>query len=516
MKATTIPLAAIVLVLAGCGKGEFSSPKTEAGVLRQALPSDITCIDPAKVQDTDYIEVVNNVYDGLVGYDENNRIVGRLAEKFESPDHGKTWVFHLRKGVKFHNGREVVADDVKWSIERALSPEIASPVAGIYLDDIAPHGVKVVDPSTVSITLTQPRAYFLGKLTCPCAFVLAKEAVGKGAIETIAQSVGTGPFKLTELKPAERVVMVANPDYYLGKPKIERLERPIITDSSTRLNKFRAGELDFLSIDASEVPGVLADPKLKPLLGYRPRPAVDYMGINQTNLKELQDERVRRAIIMAIDRDKICSTLLNGIPRATTLIAKGVPGYRADYKGLPYDPAAAKKLLAEAGYPNGAGFPELPFAYMEKKPDSVKVVESIESQLRSNLGIHVKPQAMPLGTMLSMRNDSKLTLYFLGWYADYIDPQDFLSLLLAGYSKENHDGYRNAEFDRLCLIGDTSIDEATRMDAYHKAEDIAINTGVRAPIDFVTDPTLTSARAKGIRTNLMGTMPMTVAEVVGG
>ena len=504
------------LLLAGCGSGKFNSSPAPSNVFRYAMSADITTLDPAKVQDVDTMDLLGNVFEGLVAYDENNKIVGRIAESWSSPDSGKTWIFKIRSGAKFHNGRQVAADDVKWSFERSLSSRIASPTAANYLRDIIGadkksgddvKGIQVIDAKTVSIELDKPRAYFLGKITYACASVLPKESVGSGAINDSAHAIGTGPFKLAEVSPGQYARLTANKDYYLGAPKLELIERPIIMDAATRLNKFKAGQLDMLTVERSDLEGVQADPNLSKQLSFVPRPAIFYLGLNQLKVPVLRDERVRKAIALALDRKKICDQILHGMPQAKTLIAPGVPAYRSEYIGLPYDPEGAKQLLADAGYPGGKGFPVIPLAVREKTPDSQAVAESIESQLRTTLGIQVKPQVMQWGKMLADRNKGQLDLYLLSWYADYVDAQNFLSFLLTSDSSLNHDGYKNEEFDRLCRAADTTLDEASRTSGYQKAEDIAVLGAARIPIYFGRDALLINPRVTGLSMNLMGTLP---------
>ena len=527
MKRYLLPLAAISLLAAGCGKGGFSqrSVAGKSGVFRYAIHTAPTTFDPGKVQDVDTSDLITNIYEGLVAYGAKNTIEPRIAESYSSPDNGKTWVFKIRHGVKFHNGREVTAADFMWTLDRNCSKEVASSTARDYLSDIAgvedrfsgktPHiaGVTVVGSNTLKIVLDQPRPYFLGKMTYPCAFVLCKEAVREGAIDRTSQAVGAGPFKIESYLPQQQVNLVANKDYYGGAPTIDRIERPIIKDASTRLIKFKSGDLDLLLLDRKDVYGVEHDTALKPQLQYQPRPAVYYIGLNQHEFPPFKNQKVRRAIAMAINRNRIATELLGGMPEAHGLVSPGVMGYREDYKGLPYDPKAAKAELAAAGYPGGKGFPAVELAYREGAGDSQICCEAIQESLKQTLGITVNVRTMEWGQMLDARNKNKLQLYFLSWYADYLDPQNFLSFLFCSDAKLNHDGYANSEFDALCKKADTIIDESTRLPLYNRAEDIAIQDGARIPVYYQRDPILISTRVTGVRSNLFGQLPNTTVKI---
>jgi len=509
-------------MLAGCGSGKFSAKPgggRDKTTFRYAMETAPTTLDPAKVQDIATIDLLSNVFEGLVSYNAKNEIVGQIAESWVPSEGGRIWTFTIRKNAKFHNGRQVTADDVKWSFERACGAHFNSPTAANYLQDIvgvkdemagkAPgiSGIRVIDPSHVEFTLDKSRAYFLGKLTYCCAFILAKEAAGPDQINDIKGAIGTGPFKFDKFAPDQQVELAANKDYYLGAPKVERIVLPIVKESSTRLNLFKQGQLDTLGIDRKDLKVTQADPVLGKQLVFQMRPAVFYVGLSMTNYAPFKDRRVRRAFAMAIDRDRICNKLLEGMPVAHGLTAPGVPGYREDYKGLPYDPEGAKKLLAEAGYPGGKGLPPVQFTFKTTAPDSQHVSEGVESSVRQNIGMTVQLSTMDWTAFLDARNKGKFESYFLSWYADYLDPENFLSLLLTSNSPLNHDGYKNPEFDRLCELGDTTTDEAKRLKYYQDAEDIAIQDAARIPIYYQRDAILISPRVKGLESNLFGNLP---------
>jgi ABC-type oligopeptide transport system substrate-binding subunit len=210
---------------------------------------------------------------------------------------------------------------------------------------------------------------------------------------------------------------------------------------------------------------------------------------------------------MAIDRDRICNVLLDGMPVAHGLTAPGVLGFRADYQGLPFDPLGARKELEAAGYPGGRGLPPLQFVYRTQAPDAQHVSEGVAASLRQNLGITVQLSTMDWGAFLDGANRGKFDMYFLSWYADYLDPQNFLSLLFMSDSPLNRDGYSNPQFDKLCQAGDTTVDEAARIRDYQQAEDALIQDAGRIPLYYQRDANLVSPRVHGLRENLFGSLP---------
>ena len=518
MKRTTFLLLPLI-ILTGCGKGNFSqqAAKGASDTFNYALNTNPTTLDPGIIQDVDTTELLANVYEGLVSYSEDNKIEPRLAESWTVENGGRTYVFKLRD-AKFHDGSPVTAADFKWTIERNCNHAFTSATAGSYLTDIVGvndclagktneiKGLEAVDDHTLKITIDQPRAYFIGKLTYPCAFVLPKATTPAKEIATPTQAIGTGPFKIESFEADQEIRLAAFPDYYLGAPKVAHIVRPIIKDAATRLNKYRDGGSDTILLERQDLVAVNRDEKLKAELRPLPRPAVYYVAMNEAKYPPFKDVRVRKAFAMAFDRDNFAKEII-GLPVAHGLIPPGVLGYRADLKGIPYDPNQAQKLLADAGYPQGKDLPPLTIYYRDGRPDSEILAVSYVTDIQKNLGVKIATNKMEWRSFLEARNAKKLSMVGLSWYADYLDPQNFLSLLLTSDAVENRDGYANPEFDRLCREADTTLDEAKRIQLYNQAEDLLLNEAARIPVYFGQDEALVKPRVKGIRFNLFGQMP---------
>jgi oligopeptide transport system substrate-binding protein len=545
-----LAMAGLTLLLTGCttGKQSGNAGTTEAGasaigskatgnVLRYALISEPTTLDPAKVEDGTTIDLLQNVFEGLVKWDEKNNIVPSLCEKWDLSPDGATYTFHLRTGVKFQkNGREMTADDFKYSFERACDPKTASPVAANYLGDIKGatdriqgkatdiSGVKVVDPHTLEITLNGFKPYWLGNMTYPCTFVVCKEEIVKTNGEVNENSaIGTGPFVLSRYTKGGQVSLTANPDYYAGKPKLDGIERPIILDGGTRFSSYEAGELDIVDVSAGNLDHINSDPKLKDELKAFPRAATWYVALNQDSTDSpFKKKEVRQAFAHAIDPEAIVRVALKGqADIATGIVPPNLGDYTSTCKLLAYDPAQAKKLLAQAGYPDGKGFPKLPITYRDGMPQVGSTVVVIAEQLKQNLGIEVQPQPMPWGDFLKERTAKTMPLSHLRWGADYADPQNYLSLLLHTSKKvngkedheENGVGYSNPEFDARCDKADVEHDHAKRMALYQQAEQIAVNDAPWVPLYFQRDVELVKPRVKNIRDSLFGHLPYTTTTV---
>ena len=531
-------IGAVLLTVVGCsggnnGGGGFSNRTADggaakAGVFRYPLPTTPTSLDPAQVQDGDTIDVVQQVFEGLVKWGEDNSVQPNLAEKWDISPDKTTYTFHLKKGVKFTNGREVKAADFKWCWERVCNPKYTSATAGTYMADIVGvtdrlagkaseiTGVKAVDDYTFEVKIDKPRPYFLGKLTYACAYVYAKEGLADPLKDMgkPEEMIGTGPFKMETIIPEQTVNLVANTGYHNGVPKLERIERPIIKDASSRLNKYKTHEIDLCPLERQDLVAIKADPVLSKDLKYYDRPSMYYLGMNCATVPALKDRRVRQAIGMAIDRDKIVNDILGGVNRrADSIIPPGILGFREKTAVLPFDIAKAKALLARAGFPDGKDFPEIDFSYRDGRPDVEIVAQAIQQQLKQNLGINFKPKKIEWGAYLKIHNGKQMNFFHMRWAADYLDPENFLSTLLASYGNENKINYTNDEYDALCRQADTSFDDKQRAELYAKAEDIVLQDAPFIPIYFQKDAELISSKVSGIRESACGPLPHTTTAV---
>ncbi|MGQ9525695.1 MAG: peptide ABC transporter substrate-binding protein, partial [Armatimonadota bacterium] len=501
-------------VCSGCGPA-----KKDGQVLRIPLLVEPTTMDPARVEDGPTIEVLMHIYDGLVQWNEKNQIVPAIAKSWTLSSDGRTYTFRLRDDVRFHTGRRVTAHDFVFSINRALSPSTASTVAGTYLNDIegaadvlsgkarTASGVRALNDHTLEIRVTRPRAYFLAKLTYPTAYVVDRECVTSGPRWT-ERPVGTGPFRLARWEHNSLVVLEANPDYYRGKPKLQRIERPIVLRATTRHAMYENGELHMTDVTMGDYDRDRRDPVLRLQMRVLDRPAVFYFALNQRAYPPFRDRRVRQAFAYALDKPALVRLALKGLNLpANGILPPGVPGHDPNFVGLRYNPAKARALMAEAGYPGGKGLPELTLTFREQMADLRRLAEAAAEMYRQNLGVNVKLREMEWGVFLQERNRGTLPFYLLRWMADYLDPQNFLSLMLHTNAPENVIGYSNPEFDRLCDEADGLMDQEKRLRLYRRAEEIAVSDAPWIPLFYQRDGELWKPSVKGDRNCLMGHLP---------
>jgi ABC-type transport system substrate-binding protein len=533
---TTWAIAGAILTvgLLGCGQGGsggggFSSrnAKVESNVLRYAIPNNPTSLDPAIVQDGDTLDLLINVYEGLVGWNEKNEVVGLLAESWEVSPDAKVFTFKMRKGAKFHNGREIVAEDVKWAIERACNPDLGSTTITAYLGDVvgvedkfngqadSVSGIEVLDSHTIKFTLKAPAPYFLGKLTYIISSPLPKESVpADKKISNSKEAVGSGPYVLSRYEDKQLAVLEPFKDYWGGVAKLTRIERPVMLNADTRLTKYKNGELDLLLLQRQDLKGIEADASLKDHIKFSPRAAIWYVGMNQLTYKPFADKRVRQAFAMAIDRETIVNELLGGVNApATTIVPPGIPGHREKGKGYAFDPVKAKALLAEAGFADGKSMPELNINFREGYPDIKTVAEAVASQIEKNLGVKVRAQPLEWGKYLDVYNKKQLTFYHMRWSADFYDMQNFMSHMLSTNGPENKFGYSNPAFDALCQKADTTVEMEKRIPLYQQAEDIALEEAAWIPIYFQRDVELVHPGVQNLRPSLGGYLPHTTTTV---
>ena len=518
-----VALAAALALAPGCGHKQSVGAPPANNVLRLPLLSDPTTFDPAKVEDGTTIDVLQQIFEGLVQWTPQNTLAPALAEKWDVSPDGLTYTFHLRPGAKFQDGTSVTAQAVYFSLRRALDPALKSTVALSYLGDIQGAkelnsgktkdltGVKVIGPQTVAITITAPKAYWLFTLTYPTGYVLSP-AEAKDGIELtdadIIKGAGTGAFKLTGYQRSAKVTLTANAAYWGGAPKLAGQERPIIENAGTRHDEYVAGQLDIVDEAKGDLDADRKDPALKDQIHYWPRAQTFYVGLNEKTVPAFADVRVRQALAYATDKTRIRSVAMRDtVNTAEDLLPEGIPGFNPAFKGYPYDPAKARILLAQAGYPGGKGFPVINVTFRESYPDLSKTVDLLRDMWQTNLGITVQPKVMEWATLLDQEHTNSLDCYHIRWAADYLDPQDFYSILLRTGAGENHTFYSNPKFDALVDKADVERDPKTRAPLYRQAARIAADDVPVIPLYYQKDIELVKPYVKNLDDGLMGHLP---------
>jgi oligopeptide transport system substrate-binding protein len=360
-------LLGMALVVTGCGSSG-KSDSAGGGVITVAYQNDISTLDPAIGYDWQNWSIIKSLFSRLMDYEPGTtNLVPSLASK--EPDisaDGMKYTFTLRSGVMFHNGRELTADDVKYSIERAVNPKTQSPGAGFFgmikgFDEVSAgkattmSGIEVVDPTTVVFNLSRPDATFLHVMAINFASIVPKEEAEKYGEDFGKNPVGSGAFVFTKWDLGQQLVISKNPDYFeAGIPKVDEIKFEVGVDPAVALARLKSGEVDILgdSIPAANYVAESEDSKNKGLIIEGGQLHTGYVTLN-VKTKPLNDVKVRQALNMAVNKDRIVQIINGRAVPANQPLPPSMPAYDNGYKGFAYDVAKAKQLLADAGYPNG-------------------------------------------------------------------------------------------------------------------------------------------------------------------
>ena len=474
-----------------------STQKTGGGTFRR-LWSDPPTLDPHLTKDTTSAGIVVEIFSGLVGLSTDLELVADLAETWDIDSTGTIYTFKIRENAKFHNGKNVTADDVKWSFERSASKETASPVAETYLGDIVGlkdymegkadsiKGLKVIDQQTIQITIDAPKPYFLAKLSYPTSYVLDRDVVTAGGRNWwLENPVGTGPFKLTEYKIGERIVLTRNDDYHLGPIDIHKIEMYLGGGQSMAM--YENDEIDITGVGLFDLERVLdkQEPLHKDLVIAPPGFSISYIGFN-TTMPPFDDKKFRQALNHAIDKKMIAKDVLSDlVVPAYRILPIGFPGRSENIDGLSYDQDLAKQLLKESKYSDSSSRPRITITVPGTGGTLGLDLEVILEMWKQTLDIEVEIQQVEWATFLEELDKEALQVYAgLGWEADYPDPQDFLDILFHSQSAQNHGQHSNSQLDDILERARVEQDINSRIELYRQAEQIIVNEAYWVPLWF--------------------------------
>ncbi len=489
-------------------------PAGAQSVFRSALVGEPPHVDPQRMADFGSFTVSTQVYSTLVRVDEQLRIVPYAAESWTVSKDGLVWTFKLRDNLVFHNGRKADASDVRYSLSRLASPDSRSPNSRLLLADVAGFedvnkgqakeltGVRAVDPLTVEIRLqAPPKGDLLTRLTHISTAILAHEAVEQGGANwPETHPIGTGPWRLKEWVHRSRVVYEAFPQYFEGKPKVDRLEMPIVQEPATQLAMYQNGELDVVLVPIGDYPRLKRDPRWSKEMREWDRAQVQLLALNPRVYAPFKDVRVRQAFAHAIDRPKVINQVFQGLYLlAGGMLPPGLPGYDKELKGLPYDPARAQALLAEAGFPGGRGLPPLTISVNPVTGDYRMMTEPIAAMLKDTLGVPIEVQIQEFASFTAaMNRQDALPAFMTGWSATMLDPNYFLELWLHSKSALNRVNYANPAFDALLDQANTATDRARRVALFQQADQLVAKEVPVIPIMYTRFVYLVSPKVKGL------------------
>jgi peptide/nickel transport system substrate-binding protein/oligopeptide transport system substrate-binding protein len=461
------------------------------GTYRMALVADPPTLDPAQASDTTSSAIIRQVFDGLVELNEQMEVVPAIAKTWRISADQRVYTFTLRRGVRFHNGREVTAADVKYSLERAArgkrpwtvekivgAPEVIKGAATLI------RGVRVVDDRTVELTLERPFAPFLMLMAYDAVFLVPREEAERLGTGFAAQPVGTGAFRFVSWRRDDQVVLEAYPEHFRGAPYLDRIIYRIIPDDNTRFQEYRAGNLEHVDIPTGLFRAVRADAAQSKELRVWPLLGTYALRFTLTQPPFKGNKTLRQAFNYAVDKEAISQVILEGsVVPARGVLPPGMPGHNPDLVGYPYDPDKARRLLAEAGYPNGEGLPPITLHY-NVSPLHRRICELVQAQLRQ-LGVSIQLASLDWAAYLKLIDDGGTQWHRVGWIADYPDPENFLTVLFHTRNigpSGNTSRFSHPQVDRLFDEADRLPDGPARLAKYREAEKIIVE---EAPWVFV-------------------------------
>ncbi len=459
------------------------------GYLVAALNADIQTADVQKTS-KDY-EVPFNIFDRLVdvevGTDGNSKIVPSLAESWDISDDGLEYTFHLRQGVKFHNGNDFTAEDVAYTFHRMLTVE--GGVNTEFIDQIKGadellagetdtlEGVEVVDDYTIKVTLKEPFAGFLASISSPGVSIYdseATEAAGDQFGMDPAVTVGTGPFEFSSWSFNNQLVLTRNEDYWKGASGLPGVVIKIIPDTETQSMMFESGELDILDLDYAADSVDRFTETYPDQIVQGPRVGIVYFTMN-FNKEPFQDVRVRKAVQMSIDRQAILDALYGGRGQVEQgIFPHGLIGFNPDQEEIKYDPEAAKALLAEAGYADGF---DMEIAADSSASDTMTMALEIVSDQLAEVGIRAEIKNYDESTWLETRKSGELGSFISTWSADYNDPDNFIYTFFGNEEKTRirSINYPDTEVMERVAKARTLVNEDERLAEYKALEEKLIH-----------------------------------------
>ncbi len=464
-----IAAATVMVAFSLAGITAQAQPK-QGGAMVVTYKDDISTLDPAIGYDWQNWSMIKSLFDGLMDYKPGTtELTPDLAESYTISADALTYTFKLRQGVKFHNGRELTSADIKYSIERSVNPKTQSPGQGFFwqiegFDDMVSNGAKELsgittpDDYTVIIKLSQPDATFLHIVAINFAFAVPREEVEKYGPDFGRNPVGTGGFKMTEWTLGQRVVFERNKDYYReGKPFLDKITFEVGQDPSVALLRLKRGEVDVLGdpIPSANFLQEKADPANAGLIVEGGLLHTGYITLNTTKAP-FDNKLVRQAVNMAINKDRVVKIVNGRASVANQPLPPTMPGYDVNFEGYPYDPAQAKQMLAEAGYPDGF---ETELYAMNTDPNP-RIAQSFQQDLAA-IGIKAEIKALAQATVIDAGGEGSAPMLWSGgmaWIADYPDPSNFYGPILgcggAVPGGWNWAKYCNEEIDALAAKAD--------------------------------------------------------------
>ena len=509
----------ITLLLLALASACKSAPQSSDKHFRVNLGTEPPSLDWSLATDHVSFNVISNLMVGLTEFDKDLKPAPVIAKSWDFQDGGKKIVFHLRDDVQWSDGKKVRAQDFEYSWKRLLNPKTASQYAYILFDvanaqeynegkvkEASSVGVQAPDDQTLIVTLRHPASYFLAITTFEVTYPQRQDIIEKFDTRWTEPGniVTNGPFRLQTWRHENQIELSANPTFFRGKPSLENVTMYMVNEKTTAVTMFEQGNLDF--IDDHSIPP-LDKPRLSKLSGYKLVPQLrgEYYSF-AVDRKPFDNPQVRKAFAMAIDRDVLPKILQGGQTPATSWVPPGMLAHNPEI-GLKFNPDEARRLLKEAGYPDGKGLPPIVLGYNTDEEKKL-VAEAIQSMWQKHLGVVVRIENQEWKVFLKKLQNDPFPVFRSGWGADYPDPDNFMKLFTSN-SGNNHGRWKNPRYDQLLELAARELDPKKRTQIYDDAQKILTETDAAiVPLYWKAEATILNPKFTGLEYNSMARMDL--------
>lgn len=513
-------------VLTGCGGSKTADKGSAPGGDKQELvfnlAADTKTLDPGLNQSVDGAIIAVNAFEGLAKLDDKDKAIPGQAEKWEVSPDGLKYTFHLKKDLKWSNGDPLKASDFEYAWKRVLNPETASEYSFqmLYIKGGAEYntgkgtadqvGVKAIDDTTLEVTLAAPCSYFLELTAGPTYMPVNQKIVeaNKDWANDVKTLVSNGPFKFTEYKIKDQIVLEKNENYSdKANIKLNKITMKMVTEPTSAWASYKQGQFDMVyDVPSTELEAAVKDGSATQFEDL----STDYININISDkakeinpdaAKVLSDIRIRKAMSLAIDRAAITENVIKNHPTPahsfvppSILDPDGKTFASKEYFAPKGNVEEAKKLLAEAGYPDGNGLPQFTILY---NPEGInnEIYQPIQDMLKK-AGFNVELQTQEWKVFQTTRTNKQYLVARGGWTGDYIDPMTFLDMFVPE-SAQNDPGYNNPKYTELIHNAKIEADVKKRSEMLHQAEDVLM-------ADMPIIPLWHTKQTRGIKSYVKG------------
>ena len=472
------------------GSGASQPNADPNATLTLNLGSEVTTADPQVLSYENEIQISSLIFAPLLSVNAANHVAANAAARMTVTDGGTIYIFTLRPGLTYSDGTPVTADDYALASRRACNPQVAGGYSNILFDVVGceawrtadtskdsssrsrdlegavDNAIKATDARTVRIRLIKPAGYFPYVMATWVTAPSRPDLVKAGGVtwwKNPQYYIGNGPFKVVSWTPKRQWTLARNDRYFRGKPGIKTLIFKEVTNSQTSLLAYTQGQFDVIGLDSTLLPQALGDATLKRQLRRQVAATTAYLGFDNAD-KPFNDVRAREAFAYALNRRQYIDQVDNGAATpAGQFLYPGLQGYQTVFQQS-YDPARARRLLAQAGYPDGRGFPTLQLRYVSDNAASEQRATFWAQQFKQLLNVTIQPtptDAAQIQSLLEQRSPD-LKIYINSWFQDYPHPQDWLSLVFGNNSPNGPRGWNDAHFNALVNKADAlPLGEAT-------------------------------------------------------